>query len=97
MTDYILHYESASHKKHRYFVGSIQKPCVVHGYHLYPSWDYEKENATVLEGEKQAKDAKLFAEQCGYTDLILTPLDEDAPKLKLEETVPAAPVDAVSS
>lgn len=100
MTSYILHYNSKSHGAKavppvpfitRYFVGSIQVPCIVHGYHDKPSWDYEKENSTILDGKEQAQGAKAFATACGYTDLQLSPLDEDAPKIKTDKDLPVTP------
>lgn len=96
MTSYILHYNSVSHGakatppepfKTRYFVGVEKISCATHGYHDKPSWDYEKDSATILDGD-EGKNTKIWCEQCGYKDLHLSPLDEDAPKLKLEIVVP---------
>lgn len=81
---YILWYNSKSHGAKsvppvdsvtRYFVGVQKVSCMTHGFHLKPTWDYDKANATILDGGDGQK-TKAFCESGGYTDLILEPIDE---------------------
>lgn len=97
---YILWYNSKSHGAKadppqpfltRYFVGFEQTPCLVHGYHLKPSWSYDKGGATVLDGP-EGPQTKEMAEICGYTDLVLEPIDEQPSQAKPDvQKAPAGP------
>ena len=93
---YILWYRSKSHGAkvtppqpfiERYFVGVNQIPCATHGFHLKPSWTYEKEAATVLDGD-QGLLTKDMVTGCGYTEVVLEPIDE-VPSLQTPVTTSA--------
>ncbi len=93
MTSYILYYNSQSHKKTRYFVGSetVNIPCQFHpkGHDVQkPSWTYDKEGATIFDSKGEGEKAKQYAEHCGYKDLVLEPIDEQTiPAKQVEETL----------
>jgi hypothetical protein len=104
MTAFVMHYDSISHGSKqnppvpfmtRYFVGIGHEPCELHGYHVKPTWTYEKDEANILEDEAEASKAKEFAEGCGYTGLVLTPIDEEKPKLPSTGTIKPAPTPEV--
>ena len=82
---YILWYNSRSHGKTRYFVGSGQQPCKTHGFHVKPMWTDDKHAATILDGNI-GQQAKKFAEACGYKGLILEPIDETPTKSAAKTT-----------
>jgi hypothetical protein len=95
MTAYILWYSSNSHKKDRFFVGVEKTPCKVHGFHNRPSWTYEKSGATILDAS-EGPTAKAFAEECGYKELKLEPIDE-TPSKESTPTEVKAPSDPVAA
>lgn len=101
MTSYFLWYNSSSHKKTRYFVGSESLPLevqtpkgVMKGTAYKPAWTDEKEGATLFDdngkdsGYAQGMRAKNWCEVCGYKDLVLEPIDEQKlPSKKITEKV----------
>lgn len=94
---WILWYHSESHKKDRYFVGLTQVPCEKHGHHLYPAWSYEKDGATIMDGDLGQK-TKAMCEAFGYKNLKLEPIDESKnPGMQKPEVVksPQTPVGSV--
>lgn len=101
MTSYFLWYNSASHKKTRFFVGSegvpvpVQTPLgVVQIKAMKPTWTDEKDGATIFDDNEngtayaQGVKAKSWCESCGYTGLVLEPIDEQKlPSKQIEQKV----------
>jgi hypothetical protein len=101
MTSYFLWYNSMSHKKTRYFVGSEEVPIEVktpvgtlQGKAYKPSWTYDKEGMTIFDDNEngsayqQGIKAKLWCQSCGYKGLVLEPIDElKLPSKEVQEKV----------
>jgi hypothetical protein len=80
---YFMWYNSASHKRSRFYTGTelikmsqqVAPGIIATAQGEKPTWSYDKQDAHVDVLEEMTK-AKEFANLCGYEGLVLEPIDE---------------------